>query len=691
MASDWVTPRYLGNGSGHPESHLQTPFLSGPPPPPLPPKPVELTSTGIPSSTKLPDCATPNPSTNTEDTLPSFYDRQSSLSTQSVHSQHLPAVSPPNEAPEPPAPNPLETPKSPKHVLQDELHESPVVPARAVSGRPTTKALGLIEEGFNKITEIIEGLAEVTGKPPSDLYRRLEKSRKGASEGHLWNIYLHYFARHEEEEAARLNRPLERTQTFRSRCYAQYKVNNANFRELLETYQELEMAGTEMTVGQRKREVEKYEKKLRDMAMEAYRTLDIDTFIMTAGSIILSDHGLFLCDKTGIEPNEAQAAFTAHIFNQKSMDSLAFARAEQPHSPRVKMEDPLSSGDSTSSSWLAAIKQKLYDMFQDFSVTISMSQFPWKSLLAVLAKHGLILSGFPDILLPGEVRSTNKTKGIGDLITTEQVDLATSLGLVGRTDFPISLLRAPQDQLDDIKSGLCPVIICRPPPPGAEAVRGRQAYYSLDDKIPVIRTDGRPRIAEDRRLPARAAPTRACVPDNKNIIRISSSSPPAKVQPAPHSSNDSSVVIASSPQPSARVPKKRKAHVDSSSLLSDDDDEYIADPKPKRSKAGQKAVVATGQQKREVGKNRKGKEVGNGKGKEKEKEKPARARQVKKTVKSVAFIDDEDDSSSDNKPPPATRPTPKPAYHAFNRPCSPTSHGIQPYLNLASHSNGFLS
>ena len=263
MALDWATPRYLGNGSGNPESHLQTPFLSGPPSPPLPPKPLELTS-----SIKLPDRATPNPSTNTEDTLPSFYDRQSSLSTQSVHSQHLPAVSTPNEAPEPPAPNHLETPKSPEHVLQDEPHESPVVspkPARAVGGRPTTKALGLIEEGFNKITEIIEGLAEITGKPPSDLYRRLEKSRKGASEGHLWNIYLHYFARHEEEEAARLNKPLERTQSFRSQCYAQYKADNANFHELLETYQELEMAGTEMTVGQRKREVEKYEKKLRDI------------------------------------------------------------------------------------------------------------------------------------------------------------------------------------------------------------------------------------------------------------------------------------------------------------------------------------------------------------------------------------------------------------------------------------------
>lgn len=267
MASDWVTPHYLGNGSGHPESRLQTPFSSGLPLLPLPPKPVEPTSTGVPPSTELPDRSTPNPSTITEDTLPSFYDRQSSLSTQSVHSQHLPAVSPPNEAPEPPAPSPPETPKSPQHVLQDELHESPAAqkPTQAVGGRPTTKTLGLIEEGFIKISEIIEGLAEVTGKPPSSLYRRLEKSRKGTPDGHLWNIYLRYFARHEEEEAARLNKPLEHTQAFRSLCYAQYKADNANFRELLETYQELEIAAVEMTVGQRKREVEKYEKRLRDM------------------------------------------------------------------------------------------------------------------------------------------------------------------------------------------------------------------------------------------------------------------------------------------------------------------------------------------------------------------------------------------------------------------------------------------
>jgi hypothetical protein len=176
----------------------------------------------------------------------------------------------------------------------------------------------------------------------------------------------------------------------------------------------------------------------------------------------------------------------------------------------------------------------------------------------------------------------------------------------------------------------------------------------LQEKVPISRMDGLHCLVEDNRMPP---DTPIHLPVHNTDAIVITSSP--LVPPTPHSSDDSSDVIASSPQPSAWVPKKRKAHVDSSLLPSDDDDIYVADPKPKRSKAGQRAVVATGQQKCDMGV--KGREVvGNGKGKEKEK--PARTRQVKKTIKSVAFIDNEDDSSSDNKPPPATRPTPKPAY-----------------------------
>ena len=66
---------------------------------------------------------------------------------QSVCSEHLPAVSPPNKAPEPLAPNSqVKMPQSPE---QDELDESPVVsakPIRVVGGCPTTKTLVIIEE-----------------------------------------------------------------------------------------------------------------------------------------------------------------------------------------------------------------------------------------------------------------------------------------------------------------------------------------------------------------------------------------------------------------------------------------------------------------------------------------------------------------------------------------------------------------
>ena len=77
-----------------------------------------------------------------------------------------------------------------------------------------------------------------------------------------------------------------------------------------------------------------------------------------------------------------------------------------------------------------------------------MSQFPWKSLLSILAKHGFILRGYPDILMPSEVRGNNKTKGVSDLFSTEQVDLTTSLKLTGRTDFPLRLSHTLNDLLD---------------------------------------------------------------------------------------------------------------------------------------------------------------------------------------------------------------------------------------------------
>ena len=83
-----------------------------------------------------------------------------------------------------------------------------------------------------------------------------------------------------------------------------------------------------------------------------------------------------------------------------------------------------------------------------YSIPISLTQFPWKQLLFLLAKHGLILTGYPLILMPGEVRRSNKTKAIGDLISTEQVALVTVLRLNRQTDYKIALKRVAKTNVD---------------------------------------------------------------------------------------------------------------------------------------------------------------------------------------------------------------------------------------------------
>jgi hypothetical protein len=250
--SDWVASDTGTAGHGRPgdrETRIPTPALSRRPPLPQPP--------ALPLQASTPSIFAETPA-------------------------HLPCIPPASSdtiqsTPEPPQPethaNRTVTPLSETHEgrtisPKSDTASSPGAspkPSRGAGGRPTTKALGLIESAFEQIALIIEGLVESTGKPASDLYRRFERSRKGPSTSQFWNVYTHYFANNEKEESKRVPGPPARTQDFRSRCYTQYKLAHPNYRELLETYRELEMASVEMTVGQRKKEIEKYEKKLRDL------------------------------------------------------------------------------------------------------------------------------------------------------------------------------------------------------------------------------------------------------------------------------------------------------------------------------------------------------------------------------------------------------------------------------------------
>jgi hypothetical protein len=80
---------------------------------------------------------------------------------------------------------------------------------------------------------------------------------------------------------------------------------------------------------------------------------------------------------------------------------------------------------------------------EEFDITINMSQFPWKQLLLLLAKNSIVILNYPNILMPGEVRTAaNKSKAIGDLTKAELLELATALKLTGNAKYPMTFKKA---------------------------------------------------------------------------------------------------------------------------------------------------------------------------------------------------------------------------------------------------------
>jgi hypothetical protein len=137
----------------------------------------------------------------------------------------------------------------------------------STGGRPTKQSLGVIAKAFEEINVIWADLSHMTGKSVTELRRRYEKSTKGASERRNWNIYLRYFAKNIEKESQRLNRPYDKTQEFRAACYAEYKKHVPEWEKALDTIFELEFSNEGKTIGQRKKEYEKYEKKINDLVL----------------------------------------------------------------------------------------------------------------------------------------------------------------------------------------------------------------------------------------------------------------------------------------------------------------------------------------------------------------------------------------------------------------------------------------
>jgi hypothetical protein len=181
-----------------------------------------------------------------------------------------------------------ERPPSPRLLVSSNISEpsqrpitpSPILPSTTASpptndamtsdptkkpGRPSKKALGLIEATFAELDASLADLSHMTGLTHTQLMGRWQADVKGSNSFTTWNTYLKFFSENKDAEARRVTNGtfLDNT-AFRSQCYRKYQEEVPDWKERLALYQELESYSTKgMTVAQRACAFRKFENKFK--------------------------------------------------------------------------------------------------------------------------------------------------------------------------------------------------------------------------------------------------------------------------------------------------------------------------------------------------------------------------------------------------------------------------------------------
>jgi hypothetical protein len=132
-------------------------------------------------------------------------------------------------------------------------------------GRPSKKALGLIEATFAELDASLADLLRMTGLTHTQLMGRWQADVKGSNSFTTWNTYLRFFSENKDAEARRVTTgPFLDNTAFRSQCYRKYQEEVPDWQERLALYQELESYSTKgMTVAQRARAFRQFKNKFK--------------------------------------------------------------------------------------------------------------------------------------------------------------------------------------------------------------------------------------------------------------------------------------------------------------------------------------------------------------------------------------------------------------------------------------------
>ncbi|EED83583.1 predicted protein [Postia placenta Mad-698-R] len=136
-------------------------------------------------------------------------------------------------------------------------------------GRLSDDVRQILWTGFAKMNTIVEQVSKDSGLPAARVQAMFgqQHARVNTARNH-WNIYGRYFKMNQAQECKRLglDAPLADTVEIRSKTYALFKEAHADiWRDILETFEEVEVWAANHTVGQRKRDFAKAVAKMRQL------------------------------------------------------------------------------------------------------------------------------------------------------------------------------------------------------------------------------------------------------------------------------------------------------------------------------------------------------------------------------------------------------------------------------------------
>ncbi|KAM6496643.1 hypothetical protein JOM56_007116, partial [Amanita muscaria] len=376
----------------------------------------------------------------------------------------------------------------------------PPTPAtqKAASGRPSKAVLQLYADKFEEVDRIFLELAEQCGRSIQKIRRQYNKHHSQPNySGNVWNIYQRYFTEHLEQELARL--PGQSLHPLKEPCsaaFSQFQTDHKdNWRDILTTWSnivDLDTAG--MTRAHRKKEFLKHVEALVHIAERGMQD-GFETVFLCCGNVVNDDGQLGYTHTTEGSEDFWKIRFNrdehtilghlkAHVFNLASLSVIQSKDSYPEKDPVPAPQPPPGQQESDSSrggqadhttpelqqrrdtAEIQALQKALIARAQDsgLNLTNKSRQFPWKTMLSVLANDGYQLLNWPADQCPfpgAPTRNGRRGKGITGLLK-EQI-LALQCSLQDPT-FPLTFHKYSGSNTDLVK-GRQPVIIGAPPKP----------------------------------------------------------------------------------------------------------------------------------------------------------------------------------------------------------------------------------